>query len=131
KVGGGNGLNLDPIPPKRHYEGSVGRLYLTVADSHADYEAIKSGTYLDLVRNEMTTKGYRVAQFVEKSAAPSGVELVSVPDSVEGIWDSAGNAVLGLLAGRDVLVDLSNLRPVGTPVRGSGGASSGPSSFAV
>src|SRR5690606_31769975 len=46
-------------------------------------------------------------------------------------WDSAGQAAMALLAGRDVLVDLSLLRPVGSPVRGSGGTSSGPSSFAV
>ncbi|HZJ08920.1 MAG TPA: LAGLIDADG family homing endonuclease, partial [Trueperaceae bacterium] len=131
KVGGGNGLNLDPIPPKRHFAGKVGNLYLTVDSAHPDYQAIKSGTYLDLVRNEMTTKGYRVARFVEREEAPANVEVVEVLDSVEGIWDSAGSAVLGLLAGRDVLVDLSQLRPVGTPVSGSGGASSGPSSFAV
>ncbi|HEX7039405.1 MAG TPA: LAGLIDADG family homing endonuclease [Trueperaceae bacterium] len=131
KVGGGNGLNLDPIPPKRRFDGKVGRLYLTVDSSHPDYEAIRTGTFLDLVRDQMVTKGYRVATFVEKGEAPAGAELVEVPDSVEGIWESAGRAAMGLLAGRDVLVDLSLLRPVGTPVRGSGGASSGPSSFAV
>src|SRR5690606_7949222 len=131
KVGGGNGLNLDPIPPKRRFAGKVGRLYLTVDPTHADYEAIRTGTFLDLVRDEMVTKGYRVAAFVEKAEAPPAAETIAVPDSVEGIWDSAGSAAMGLLAGRDVLVDLSGLRPVGSPVRGSGGTSSGPASFAV
>ncbi len=131
KVGGGNGLNLDPIPPKRRFGGQAGNLYLTVDEAHADYEAIRTGTFLDLVRDEMVTKGYRVARFVERGKAPRDVRLVEVPDSVEGIWASAGQAALSLLAGDDVVVDLSLLRPVGTPVRGSGGASSGPSSFAV
>ncbi len=131
KVGGGNGLNLDPIPPKRRFDGRVGRLYLTVDASHPDHDAIQSGTFLDLVRDEMVTKGYRVATFVERPAAPEGDKLIEVPDSVEGIWDSAGEAAMHLLAGRDVTVDLSLLRPVGTVVRGSGGTSSGPASFAV
>lgn len=131
KVGGGNGLNLDPIPPKRRFTGKVGKLYLTVARSHPDYDAIRSGTFLDLVRNELVTKGYRVASFVEKDETPAGLQVIEVPDAVEGIWDSAGAAATGLLAGRDVLVDLSLLRPVGSPVRGSGGTSSGPASFAV
>ena len=131
KVGGGNGLNLDPIPPKRRFAGRVGALHITVDPSHPDYEHIKTGTFLDLVRDKMVTKGYRVARFVERSQAPGGVQVVQVPDSVEGIWDSAGQAAMALLAGRDVLVDLSLLRPVGSPVRGSGGTSSGPASFAV
>src|SRR5690606_21325081 len=117
--------------PKRRFAGKVGRLCLTVDPTHADYEAIRTGTFLDLVRDEMVTKGYRVAAFVEKAEAPPAAETIAVPDSVEGIWDSAGSAAMGLLAGRDVLVDLSGLRPVGSPVRGSGGTSSGPASFAV
>src|SRR5690606_13715873 len=40
KVGGGNGLNLDPIPPKRRFGSQAGSLYLTVDRAHADYEAI-------------------------------------------------------------------------------------------
>ena len=131
KVGGGNGLNLDPIAPKRRYDGKVGRLYLTVDASHPDHDSIQTGTFLDLVRDETVTKGYRVATFVERSAAPHRAQVIEVPDSVEGIWDSAGEAALSLLGGRDVVVDLSLLRPVGTVVRGSGGTSSGPASFAV
>src|SRR5690606_18553149 len=97
KVGGGNGLNLDPIPPKRRFDGKVGRLYLTVDSSHPDYEAIRTGTFLDLVRDQMVTKGYRVATFVEKGEAPEGAEVIEVPDSVEGIWNSAGAAASRLL----------------------------------
>ena len=100
KVGGGNGLNLDPIPPKRRFDGKVGRLYLTVDSSHPDYEAIRTGTFLDLVRDQMVTKGYRVATFVEKGEAPAGAEPVEVPDSVEGIWESAGRAAMVAMTAR-------------------------------
>ncbi len=131
KVGGGNGLNLDPIPPKRAYTAAVGRLYLTIAPSHPDYEKVRDGTFLDLVHGSYTTRGYRAARFVEYHEAPTGVPVVQVGDSVESIWASAAQLVTTLLAGEDLLLDLSSLRAEGTPVNGSGGTSSGPSSFAV
>lgn len=131
KVGGGNGLNLDPIAPKRAFDGRVGRVYLTIDDDHPDYRKVRTGTFLDLVRGEMVTRGYRAAQFVEKGDAPSGVMVRRVADSVDDIWLAAGDMARGLLSGEDVLVDLSDLRAEGTPVNGSGGTSSGPSSFAV
>jgi len=131
KVGGGNGLNLDPIPPKRDYTAPVGRLYLTIAPSHPDYEKVRDGTFLDLVHGSYTTRGYRAARFVEYHEAPTGVPVVQVGDSVESIWASAAQLVTTLLAGEDLLLDLSSLRAEGTPVNGSGGTSSGPSSFAV
>ena len=131
KVGGGNGLNLDPIPPKRAYTAPVGRLYLTIAPSHPDYEKVRDGTFLDLVHGSYTTRGYRAARFVEYHEAPKGVPVVQVGDSVENIWASAAQLVTTLLAGDDLLLDLSSLRAEGTPVNGSGGTSSGPSSFAV
>ncbi len=131
KVGGGNGLNLDPMPPKRPYSAPVGRLYLTIAPSHPDYEKVRDGTFLDLVHGTYTTRGYRTARFVEYHEAPTGVPVVQVGDSVEHIWTSAAQVVTSLLAGDDLLLDLSSLRAEGTPVNGSGGTSSGPSSFAV
>jgi len=131
KVGGGNGLNLDPIRPKRTFEGRSGRLYLTIDPSHDDYEKVRSGTFFDLVRGEYVTRGYRSATFVERRDAPSGVQLFAVGDSVDSIWQGGSEMILGLLRGEDVLLDLSDLRPEGTPVKGSGGSSSGPSSFAV
>ncbi|MEJ2668156.1 MAG: adenosylcobalamin-dependent ribonucleoside-diphosphate reductase [Deinococcales bacterium] len=131
KVGGGNGLNLDPIRPKRTFEGRPGRLYLTIDPSHGDYEKVRSGTFFDLVRGEYVTRGYRRATFVERRDAPSGVQVRAVGDSVESIWHSGSAMIEGLLRGGDVLLDLSELRPEGTPVKGSGGSSSGPSSFAV
>lgn len=131
KVGGGNGVNLDPIRPKRAFTGRCGRLYLTIDPSHGDYEKVRSGTFFDLVRGEYLTRGYRSAVFVERHEAPSGATVYEVGDSVESIWRSGSGMIDGLLRGDDVLLDLSALRPEGTPVKGSGGSSSGPSSFAV
>ena len=131
KVGGGNGLCLDPLEPKRPYRARTGGLYLTISASHPDYAKVKSGTYMDLVHGKYVSKGYRYASFLEQDEVPDALPTVNVGDSVEGIWQSAGEAVTSVLAGDDLLLDLSGLRAEGTPVEGSGGSSSGPSSFAV
>ena len=131
KVGGGNGVCLDPLPPKRAYPRTAGQLYLTVDPSHPDYDKVKSGTYMDLVHGKYVTKGYRRARFVERAEVPKALPKLSVGDSVEKIWSSGSDAIARLLKGEDILLDLSELRPEGTPVKGSGGTSSGPSSFAV
>jgi ribonucleoside-diphosphate reductase alpha chain len=131
KVGGGNGLNLDPLPPKRAYRGPTGRLYLTISPSHPDYEKVRDGTFMDLVHGTYVTRGYHTARFVEYHEAPVHIAVKQVGDSVESIWAHAGEVVTALLAGDDLLLDLSGLRAEGTPVNGSGGSSSGPSSFAV
>ncbi len=131
KVGGGNGLNLDPLPPKRAFAGRVGRLFLTITPGHADYEKVRDGTFLDLVHGTYTTRGYHAARFVEYHDTPPGIPVTQVGDSVERIWAAAAQVVRTLLAGDDLILDLSSLRAEGTPVNGSGGTSSGPSSFAV
>jgi len=131
KVGGGNGLNLDPIRPRRAFSGRSGHLYLTIDPAHDDYDKVRSGTFFDLVRGEYVTRGYRAATFVERHDAPSGVKVETIGDSVESIWQGGSAMIEGLLRGEDMLLDLSALRPEGTPVQGSGGSSSGPSSFAV
>jgi len=130
KVGGGNGLNLDPLLPKRPYPKQAGKLYLTIAPSHPDYDKLKTGTYLDLVHGKYVTRGYRYAQFVEAETAPAATTLM-VGDSVESIWQYAAEMATQLMGGENILLSLSELRPEGTPVNGSGGTSSGPSSFAV
>ena len=131
KVGGGNGLNLDPIRPTRSYPHKTGRLYLTVRASHPDYEKVRDGTYMDLVHGKYVTKGYRYATFTERGQATGESEQITVGDSVDSIWHCGSQMIDRLLNGTDVLLDLSELRPEGTPVNGSGGTSSGPSSFAV
>ncbi len=131
KVGGGNGLCLDPLAPKRPYSARTGGLYLSISASHPDYAKVKSGTYMDLVHGKYVSKGYRYAAFIEQDEVPDAMPTVNVGDSVEGIWQSADEAVSAVLRGDDLLLDLSGLRAEGTPVEGSGGSSSGPSSFAV
>jgi ribonucleoside-diphosphate reductase alpha chain len=131
KVGGGNGLCLDPIAPKRPFTGTVGRLYLTIVPSHPDYDKVRDGTFMDLVHGTYVTRGYRAATFAEYHQVPTHLAVKQVGDSVESIWSHASDVVTTLLSGQDLLLDLSELRPEGTPVNGSGGTSSGPSSFAV
>jgi ribonucleoside-diphosphate reductase alpha chain len=131
KVGGGNGLCLDPLSPKRAYTQGAGQLYVTISPSHADYEKVKTGTYMDLVHGKYVTKGYRHATFIEQSDVPAALPKLTVGDSVDKIWQGGSDMIMRLLDKQDVLLDLSGLRPEGTPVNGSGGNSSGPSSFAV
>lgn len=131
KVGGGNGLCLDSLPAKRAYTEQTGSLYLTISPSHPDYAKVRSGTYMDLVHGKYVSKGYRFASFLEQDEVPTALPTVAVGDSVEDIWRGAGEAVQAVLNGDDLLLDLSGLRAEGTPVKGSGGSSSGPSSFAV
>jgi ribonucleoside-diphosphate reductase alpha chain len=131
KVGGGNGLCLDPLAPKRPYSARAGQLYLTISAAHPDYAKVRSGTYMDLVHGKYVSKGYRYASFLEQDEVPDSLPTVMVGDAVEDIWQSAEDAVSAVLKGDDVLLDLSGLRAEGTPVKGSGGSSSGPSSFAV
>ena len=131
KVGGGNGLCLDPLTPKRSYTRPTGQLYLTISPAHPDYDKVKNGTYMDLVHGQYLTKGYRYAAFIEQGEVPETLPKLTVGDSVESIWHSGSDMIGRLLDAQDVLLDLSDLRPEGTPVKGSGGNSSGPSSFAV
>jgi ribonucleoside-diphosphate reductase alpha chain len=131
KVGGGNGLCLNPLTPKRPYGARTGQLYLTISAAHPDYAKVRSGTYMDLVHGKYVSKGYRYASFLEQDEVPDSLPTVVVGDAVEDIWQSAEDAVSAVLKGDDVLLDLSGLRAEGTPVKGSGGSSSGPSSFAV
>ena len=111
KVGGGNGLCLDPFKPKRAYRQTAGQLYLTISPAHADYDKVKTGTYMDLVHGKYVSKGYRRAVFIEQNEVPSALPSVSVGDSVEKIWGAGGDMILRMLRGEDVLLDLSELRP--------------------
>jgi ribonucleoside-diphosphate reductase alpha chain len=128
KVGGGTGLNLDPIPPKRPFTGKTGQLYLHISPAHPNFADVRDGRVTDRYTGEKVTRGYRAARF---GRGPEGGRCLTVPDSIEGIWDTAHDAIAALLAGEDVTVDLTLLRPEGEPVQGSGGTSSGPASFAV
>jgi len=130
KVGGGNGINLDPINPKREHPGEVGKVFVTINSDHSDYHAVKNGTYLDLTHGERRTFGYQAVTFIPKEYAPYE-ELIIVPDDTAGIWEAAHKMVRLMIMQRNVLIDLSELRSEGKEVKGSGGESSGPASFAV
>jgi len=136
KVGGGNGLNLDRLPAKRPYTGKIGTAYVTIGDTHADHQGVQTGTYVDLQVGKQVTRGYRELKYVNTDLAQSisgqeGTLTLRVEDSVAGIWDAATEMVSALLEGREVVLDLTALRPEGSEVKGSGGTSSGPASFAV
>lgn len=129
RVGGGNGLNLDAYPAKREYTGPVGKAYIY----HKSDSNVPLGRYTDLVTGNVVVSGYKELVPVSPSGWLSvySDEVIVVPDSTEGIWDAAATMVKLLLQGKDVLIDVSQLRPEGSPVSGSGGTSSGPASFAV
>ncbi|HLS02268.1 MAG TPA: ribonucleotide reductase N-terminal alpha domain-containing protein, partial [Beutenbergiaceae bacterium] len=88
KVGGGNGLNLDPIPPKRLYSGPIGRAYITINPDHPDHDKVQSGTFMDLVTGQYVTRPYDHLEFISHDEAPEVDLRIEVPDSVEGIWDA-------------------------------------------
>jgi ribonucleoside-diphosphate reductase alpha chain len=131
KVGGGNGVNLDPYPAKKPYPHRIGRLALHIDPHHPDADNVRQGRYKDLVIGEYRTQGYRRVESYEGDPNWSDWYDIAVEDSVEDIWAAAAEMVIRLLEGEDVVVDLSALRPEGAPVNGSGGSSSGPASFAV
>lgn len=131
KVGGGNGVNLDQIPPRQPYAGLCGSLRLYINPEHADADLVQTGTFLNPVTGEYETRGYRQATVADTAQASSDEITITVPDSVDGIWSSAAEMTEQLLKGQNVLLDLSDLRAEGEPVEGSGGTSSGPASFAV
>lgn len=139
KVGGGNGLNLDPYPAKgTPPPRPAPRVFLTIYEDHPDSDNLYKGRYMNLVTGQYETKGYRVLQpmphadltTVERGPNQEAVQLV-VSDSVEGIWNAAATMIEHMRNDTTVLLDLSLLRAEGKPVKGSGGNSSGPASFAV
>lgn len=136
KVGGGNGLNLDYLPPKKwHPTSTVGKAYVSCHYEHKDYDNIHTGRFLDLNSGETLNHRYQHIMWLEDKVSAADManldSVIVVEDSVTDIWASAHAMVEDMLAGRNVLVDLSLLRPEGAPVSGSGGVSSGPASFAV
>jgi len=129
RVGGGNGLNLDSFPPAKEYTRHVGTAYVLASDND-----IRTGTYLDLVTGKRVVKGYADLLVVDSLPDDSSTwdrAVLEVQDDTEDIWHAATTMVQLMLGGKDVYLDLSRLRPEGSPVSGSGGTSSGPASFAV
>ncbi|BBL83856.1 hypothetical protein TthAA229_03370 [Thermus thermophilus] len=148
KVGGGNGVNLDPYRSKgkRARRAVEGVAYLSA--EHPDVEDFIRGLMRppinpDGAKEEISLKNF--ARVVYGALSPElkalaeryGVRTVKeppegrilVPDDMGGIIDAAREAADLARKGQKPHVDFSLLRPEGAPIRGSGGTSSGPVSF--
>ncbi|HEU4742851.1 MAG TPA: adenosylcobalamin-dependent ribonucleoside-diphosphate reductase [Meiothermus sp.] len=149
KVGGGNGVNLDPYVsrkaagPRRTVRGFA---YLRA--DHADVEDFIQGMMRppinpDGEKEPITVRNWTrvvyglVSPELAALARRNGVLTVrerpqgvlEIPDDMGAIIDVAHDAVALAGKGQEPHVDFSHLRPEGAPIKGSGGTSSGPVSF--
>jgi ribonucleoside-diphosphate reductase alpha chain len=148
KVGGGNGVNLDPYRSKGNRKRREVRGVAYLSAEHRDLEDFIRG----LMRPPTNPEGEKVeialknfARVVYGELSPEmralaeryGVlvvkeppkERILVPDDMGGIVEAAKEAAALARQGLTPHVDFSLLRPEGAPIRGSGGTSSGPVSF--
>ncbi|WP_105316972.1 LAGLIDADG family homing endonuclease [Thermus tenuipuniceus] len=148
KVGGGNGVNLDPYRSKgnRQRRAVRGVAYLSarhpdVADfirglmrpptnPEGEKEEIALKNFVRVVYGEVSPELRALAErygvLVVQDPPPGAIQ---VPDDMGGIVEAAKEAAALALKGLEPHVDFSLLRPEGAPIRGSGGTSSGPVSF--
>jgi len=153
KVGGGNGVNLDVYAPRaktsRPDAGVRGWAYMSA--THPDVTDFIEGlmrppTQPDgekqptALRNwTRVVYGHAIAPDLVALARQNGVSIVrelpqgvlSVPDDMGGIVDAASHVAENAKLGLEPRIDLSQMRPEGAPIKGSGGTSSGPVSFLV
>jgi len=147
KVGGGNGVNLDPYVYKEKPVGVIrGIAYMDAA--HPDVEDFIRGMMRPSnnpdgdkaphpIRNwtrviygspnpELTALARRhgVLTVPQRPA-----DVIVVSDDMGGIMDAAAEATRLALAGQEPRVDFSELRPEGAEVKSSGGSASGPVSY--
>ncbi|WP_420595179.1 LAGLIDADG family homing endonuclease [Deinococcus sp.] len=151
KVGGGNGVNLDVYLPRaatsRPDAGVRGWVYM--AASHPDVSDFMLGlmrppTQPDgdkqpvAIRNwTRVVYGPATSADVVTLARQNGVQIVRslpegvqrVPDDMGGIIDAARSVAETARLGLEPRLDLSEMRPEGAAIQGSGGTSSGPVSF--
>lgn len=151
KVGGGNGINLDPYVSRKS-AGSRGtvRGFAYISAEHADVEDFIKGMMRPPInpdgdKEQITVRNWtRVVYGLLKPelaalARRHGVMTVRekpgdalvVPDDMRGIIETAKTALSLAVKGQEPHVDFSSLRPEGAPIKGSGGTSSGPVSFLV
>ena len=148
KVGGGNGVNLDPYRSKGNRQRRAVRGVAYLSARHPDAADFIRGlmrppTNPEGEKVEIALKNFVRAIYGEVSpelralAERYGVLVVQepppgaiqVPDDMGGIVEAAKEATALALKGLEPHVDFSLLRPEGAPIRGSGGTSSGPVSF--
>lgn len=149
KVGGGNGVNLDPYISRKNAgpRGTV-RGFAYIAADHADVDDFIKGMMRppinpDGEKENITVRNWtRVVYGLLKPelaalARRNGVmtvrekpsDVLSVPDDMRGIIETAKAALSLAVRGQEPHVDFSSLRPEGAEIKGSGGTSSGPVSF--
>jgi ribonucleoside-diphosphate reductase alpha chain len=148
KVGGGNGVNLDPYRSKGNRKRREVRGVAYLSAEHRDLKDFIRGlmrppTNPEGEKEEIALKNFTRVVYGEVSpkmralAERYGVlvvkeppkERVLVPDDMGGIVEAAKEAAALARQGLTPHVDFSLLRPEGAPIRGSGGTSSGPVSF--
>lgn len=153
KVGGGNGVNLDVYTPRgantRADQGVRGWAYMSA--SHADVHDFIEGmmrppTQPDGEKQPMAIRnwtrviyGTSISMELVTLARQNGVSVVRtlpegvlpVKDDMGGIVDAARAVAETAKVGIEPRIDLTPLRAEGSPIKGSGGTSSGPVSFLV
>ncbi|WP_117237463.1 LAGLIDADG family homing endonuclease [Thermus sediminis] len=148
KVGGGNGVNLDPYRSKgsRRRRPVQGVAYLSA--QHKDLEDFLRGLMRPPTNPEGEKEEIALKNFTRVVYGPLSPEMralaerhgvlvvkeppeerILVPDDMGGIVEAAREAADLARKGLTAHVDFSLLRPEGAPIRGSGGTSSGPVSF--
>ncbi|MER3489898.1 MAG: ribonucleoside-diphosphate reductase, adenosylcobalamin-dependent, partial [Meiothermus sp.] len=151
KVGGGNGVNLDPyVSRKAAGARRTVRGFAYLRSDHPDVEDFIQGmmrppinpdgeketitvrnwtrVVYGLVSPELAALARRHGVLTVRER-PKGV--LEIPDDMGAIIDAAHDAVALAGKGQEPHVDFSPLRPEGAPIKGSGGTSSGPVSFLV
>ncbi|MBB5234412.1 adenosylcobalamin-dependent ribonucleoside-diphosphate reductase [Deinococcus budaensis] len=151
KVGGGNGVNLDVYTPRavssRPDAGVRGWVYMAAAhpdvtdfveglmrpptqpDGEKQPVAVRNWTrvvYGEAISAELVALARRNGVQIVR-ALPGGVQAVA--DDMGGIVDAARAVAESARVGVEPRIDLSQMRPEGAPIKGSGGTSSGPVSF--
>lgn len=149
KVGGGNGVNLDPYVSRSQagLRGTV-RGFAYLSAQHPDVQDFIQGlmrpsTNPDGDKEPVTVRNWTrvvygiISPELAALARRNGVLTVRekpqgtlvVPDDMGAIIETARQGLQVALAGQEPHVDFSSLRPEGAPIKGSGGSSSGPVSF--
>ncbi|MDX2006340.1 MAG: adenosylcobalamin-dependent ribonucleoside-diphosphate reductase [Meiothermus sp.] len=149
KVGGGNGVNLDPYLSRKHAgpRGTV-RGFAYISAEHEDVDDFIKGLMRPPINPDgdkeiITVRNWtRVVYGLLKPeqaalARRNGVmtvrekpaETLVTPDDMRGIIEAAKAALAQAKLGVEPHVDFSSLRPEGAEIKGSGGTSSGPVSF--
>ncbi len=151
KVGGGNGVNLDVYLPRQGIKEKpvMGIAYLSA--HHPDVEDFILGRMIpshtpDGPKQVFPIRHWRrivygpLPKALEDLARREGVEVVPVrpngdtrvvQDDMADIVRAGFWALREVMRGRVPALDLSELRPLGSPVKGSGGHASGPVSFLI